>query len=449
MSSQSSQLLVFLWGVALIFSGIGTYYEPARLLHSWSVFITVIAGFGVVISPLSVRMVQLSVWIYLAAFVVQMPANPNHRWVLFLIALSFFRRLNSPIGVEELAKRAQGSLRWITVIVYLFAVLAKLNTAYLDPAKSCAANFFDQTFFLYVIGSCSLQHLSEVMAGISVIAELLLPLMLICSRSRILAVILGIVFHICLALNLTRYFANFSAAMFVLLVSWLPADCCARIHGATVRNLIPSIRIWVLALGLVVAFSLTGLVSVTEYIIARHVLFLGFAFTLLILVLRNAKIAICNDRIGQPSLLILSLALINACTPYLGIKTRSALTMYSNLRIEPGYSNHLFIPSCPDPFGLLSDRVEIVTTTHPGLQQRLKQSSSRELLYIGLCAFMACQDDLCTPTNYLEKISYSRGGVLVTHKLDQPLPNDCPPWIARKLLLFGPVGTDSERICLW
>ena len=419
------------------------------MLHVWTAFITVVAGLGLAVAPLSKRMLQVSVWSYLVAFIAQMPANPNHRWVLFFIALSFARKAHSKDGVEMLATGVRGSLRWVTVVVYLFAALAKFNTTYLDPATSCASVFSVQTFFLYWMNPTVEDNLLHLIAQLSAAAELLLPLLLIWSPSRKFGVICGVAFHIFLGLNFTRYFGNFSAAMFVLLASWLPEECCGRICAAAKRYFRAIRQVWILALALTVVLSLTTLISATEYVIARHVLFLGFSCTLLALIISSTRGVICNERVGRPNFPVLILAILNACTPYLGIKTRSGLTMYSNLRIEPGYSNHLFMPPCPDPFGFLSDRAQILETTHPRLKQRLEQSNSKELPYISLCAFMACQDDLCTPTNAKESISYRRAGVLFTHRLDQQLPVDCPPWIARKLLFFGPIGTNSERACLW
>jgi len=413
----------------------------------------VIVGLGLFMAPHSLRMLQISVWSFIAAFVAQMPANPNHRWVLFFIALSFAKRIHSIDGVGNLSTAVKGSLRWITVVVYLFAALAKLNTTYLDPTTSCASVFSTQTFFLYRMGSISHEALLVLIAHFSAIAELLIPLLLLWPRSRQLGVVCGIAFHIFLALNFTRYFGNFSAAMFVLLVSWLPEECCTQVCSFAERYLHSIIRVWVFSLMLTVVLSLAMVVSPLEHVVARHILFMGYAVSLLVLAIRSAPGVICKERVGRPSFLVLGLAILNACTPYLGIKTRSALTMYSNLRIEPDYSNHLFMPPCPDPFGYLSDRVEIVQTTHQGLRQRLEQSNAPELPYImpyiSLCAFMACQDDLCSTTNDQESIVYRRGGVPFTHKLDQELPPDCPPWIARKLLFFGPIGPNSERVCIW
>jgi hypothetical protein len=43
-------------------------------------------------------------------------------------------------------------------------------------------------------------------------------------------------------------------------------------------------------------------------------------------------------------LVALVLLVVTAVMPYVGLKTRAALTMYSNLRTEPGHWNHLLVP---------------------------------------------------------------------------------------------------------
>ena len=59
-------------------------------------------------------------------------------------------------------------------------------------------------------------------------------------------------------------------------------------------------------------------------------------------------------RVRSPILWVGIVALVlNASTPYLGIKTRAAFTMFSNLRTEPGHWNHLVIPESVRVFGWL------------------------------------------------------------------------------------------------
>jgi hypothetical protein len=54
------------------------------------------------------------------------------------------------------------------------------------------------------------------------------------------------------------------------------------------------------------------------------------------------------------------LVALNALTPYVGLKTQNAFTMYSNLQTEQGVWNHLFLPEAMRVFELQDDLVEIV-----------------------------------------------------------------------------------------
>lgn len=449
MAIYSSRVLVFLWSAALIFSGLTTYGGSEPLKITWVGLITVVSGLTLLAAPQSVLALRFSVISYLVAFIAQMPANPNHRWVLLLVALAILAKIRQIKLVDDLARETTPSLRWITLIVYFFATLAKLNSAYFDPQISCAAVFSNQTFALHGLESLNILFGSNTVAAISAVLEGLLPLVLFWHRSRKIAILIGIAFHIFLSLNLARYFGNFSSVMFVLLGSWLPEESCKRISKVIADRGMPAIRVWGAALLLLFALSLTQSVSASEFAIVRHVLFLGYALGLLFLVGFSAFGVRCPSGIGRPCISLVVLAILNGFTPYLGIKTRSAFTMYSNLRIEPGYSNHFFMPESPDLFGYLSDRVEILNTTDQGLQQRIEQSS-RELPYLSLCTYLACQDDLCRLSERSNGVvSYIRAGVKTEHALSAPLPSDCPAWMVRKLLFFAPVGSGAERGCLW
>ncbi|MFN4896382.1 MAG: hypothetical protein ACK5HO_11395 [Pseudomonadota bacterium] len=450
----SSQLIVFLWAAALVFSGLGTYYGLEGVGSSWPSLATVISGLVLLAFPRSLGAFKFSILSYLVAFAFQMPANSNHRWVLLFVALSAFVRIRSIRRIDDLAAEIGASLRWLTVVVYFFATLAKLNSAYFNPAISCASIFSLQTFSIYGVPIFSAD--SNVVALASVVVEALLPVLLIWPRSRCIAVLLGVLFHIFLSFNLVRYFGNFSCAMFVLLASWLPEQSSRRIVEIIRRRGVALFSVWLFALiGLLLA-GFARYVSPSDYVILRHVLYLIFALGLLTLTALACYRVRGMNGVGSPVLLVLALAVINGLTPYLGVKTRSALTMYSNLRIEPGYSNHFFMPPGGDPFGYLSDTVEITRASDSRLQERI-DTGATQMTYLSLCAYLACQDELCTKRESPDLIAYRRGQVFSQrHKVDSnygdartQLPADCPPWIARKLLLFGPVGPDSERLCIW
>jgi hypothetical protein len=64
----------------------------------------------------------------------------------------------------------------------------------------------------------------------------------------------------------------------------------------------------------------------------------------------------------------LALVVLNGTSQYLGLKTETAFTMYSNLRTEAGYNNHLFLPALRVA-GFQDDVVEVLETDLPELER--------------------------------------------------------------------------------
>lgn len=59
---------------------------------------------------------------------------------------------------------------------------------------------------------------------------------------------------------------------------------------------------------------------------------------------------------------------MNGLSPYLGLKTHNTCTMFSNLQVEGGRTNHLFMPAW-QPFGYLRDGVLIVDSDLPCIRE--------------------------------------------------------------------------------
>jgi hypothetical protein len=106
------------------------------------------------------------------------------------------------------------------------------------------------------------------------------------------------------------------------------------------------------------------------------------------------------------------------------------------------------MPASADIFGYLGDSVTIISSSD---EEFLKNAppGDKELPYISLCTYLARMDG--TPSSPTPKttVTFRRHGIEVTASQGDPLPKDCPPWIARKLLLFGAVGPGSDLECRW
>lgn len=449
MGKYQRQTIAFLWALAVVVSFNSASPLPLNLSVQWTALLANICAVILLVRPDSVRCLQVSIVSYLLTAFTIMPSIPNHRVVLLFAGVAI---LVGTLRSSPLSQKTIANLKWLTIVVYIFAVLAKCNYDYLHAEVSCASRFFSEALELHglaVSGYAVGANEPSLVGYWSLIAECFILILLLPVRTRGIAVVLGILFHICLATHYAKYFANFSSAMFLLLFAWLSEEQCQRIEARYLRDRRGLLVFWVLLLYGALAACALGAIDVSSWMIVRYALWLILSAFLLFVVARGVTTTpIKNDNrvLGVPSLLFVMVAILNGLSPYLGIKTRAGFSMYSNLRIEPDYSNHIFMPTSLDLAGYLSDTVRIVETRDQTLLRQIGAMTER-LPYISICAYIAEMDD--GPRGEDATVSYERNGQLVTAQRGGALPDDCPSWIARKFLLFGPVGVGSERSCIW
>jgi hypothetical protein len=450
MGQYQARVAASLWAAALIVSFNSSADWLPDLSQGWSTLVASIVALALLARPDSIRLLQLSILSYCVSAFVIMPAIPNHRMVLLFAGLSLLPgTVRSSLSAKSIA-----NLRWLTLCVYCFAVLAKLNHDYLASDPSCASLFLTESLQLHGLLS---MHSDTHSPGVSIagwwslISEGLLVVLLLPLRSRGAGVFLGIGFHLLLATHYIKYFANFSAAMFLLLCSWLSESQCRWLWTKYLQRKNSVLLVGALALYLALLAHAAGLIGAAAWVLLRYALWSGFGWLLLIAVWKAVRYGE-SEQEGRSSLrlatsrLLVIAALVNGLSPYLGIKTRSSFSMYSNLRIEPAYSNHLFMPGSADLFGFLSDTVRVTASTDERLS-RLTPTPNERIPYLSLCAHLAAMDD--GPPDLKATVSYERGGSQLQAERGERLPEDCPNWIARKLLLFGSVGEGAERQCVW
>ena len=133
------------------------------------------------------------------------------------------------------------------------------------------------------------------------------------------------------------------------------------------------------------------------------------------------------------------LVVLNAATPYVGLKTQSAFTMYSNLQTEDGRWNHVLIPESVRVFDMQDDTVEVVRSS----DERLAEAAGDDTNLI--------EHDFRTHLSQHPKLSvtYRHEGQLVTvaRAGEDPGASDGPGLVAHKLLLFRDVPLASRNVC--
>lgn len=452
MNSAQGKILALTWAFAVLTTVNGAPGLPQGAVHAVLVMITVVLGVVLLFRPSSERCLLASAVGYGTMFLAELPAVPNHRVVLAFVALT--------LVIDRFSRREErgvvDTLRSFLFVLYVFAAFAKLNSGYLNPAVSCAAVFFRQTLEGYGLAGSALDR--SLPAGFSIwwaiVSEVLLCFVLLVRRTRLCGIIFGLIFHLTLALDYVKFFANFSATMTILLLSWLSGRESERLWQRSSKLfavVIPGSGVGMA--GIFLALHL-GVLTPIWWFVLREVLFLTVAAALiaaligLFLESRGDAAVERDHRPSSPFFIVVTLVILNGLSPYLGLKTRSAFTMYSNLSFAPGATNHLAAPPSLDLFGIIGDSVTITATEDPELQSRLAIAGP-ELPYIALCAYLEGVDDLSAAVKTPYGLSYERNGRVESARRFAPLPSDCPGWIARRLLFFGPTGHRSENVCLW
>ena len=272
------------------------------------------------------------------------------------------------------------------LLVYAVAAVAKMNTGFFNPDISWARSMSSKLAWSH---PSFLDASWSVTASIwgTVLIEVALPVLLAVRRSRMLGLMLGGAFHAVLALAGN---VPFSALALAIYVAFLPSDTPTRLRSliAARRGLGGWARRALLvgrsraAFPLAVGCWLAGAAVFTNGPAPRPVLIShGTRVLLVIAFAAGILLALGSARGGSPghgprSLRLrhpvfsagILLLVVNSLTPYVGLKTESSFTMFSNLRTEGGGWNHLFIPEAVRVFPHQDDLVRIIASNDRALQ---------------------------------------------------------------------------------
>jgi hypothetical protein len=134
------------------------------------------------------------------------------------------------------------------------------------------------------------------------------------------------------------------------------------------------------------------------------------------------------------------LALLNGLSPYLGLKTESSYTMFSNLRTEGGEWNHYLLPRQLQVFGFQDDLVSILRSNDPYLM-RLAAGGYR-LPPLELQRHIALHPDAAL-------VYETRAGRFASRRAaDDPRLTRPTHTLLTKLLIFRPVPAPERNECL-
>ena len=439
----------------------------------WLLTGLVLAAGAVIHRPASVGRPVCLATIQLLDVAYYLPVVPNHWLLTGIVSLTILGAAGAgalragPAGLQlaSLYQTLMPSVRLSAVIFYFFTFFHKLNTDFLNPDVSCAVRFFEQTLAPFAsLGLSALPGVGAAVIGATLAVELCVAVGLAVPRWRPAACLLGAGFHLLLALDAPHIFYNFSAVMFVFLWVCLPASRAAgiarqvggrdgRFHFLGGYALLVGLMGWFpTEAGLVQAFGFSGLWFAFALTLLSRAGLLG-RYNVVRLARATRRSSPCptprapiaarpGRRYAGVLLLLPALVVLNGLSPYLGLKTRTAWQMYSNLNLAAHSSNHLIVPYSLDVGGFLADTVHIVVTSDPALRTQQGRPGGR-LSWFELRRYVAQHPDVW--------LAYTRPGHPPTAfgpAAQDPALN-APLGVLGKLLIFRALGAASAGVCDW
>ena len=461
-------VFAFLWALSALFDLI----PRAAWLDSPAHFFLAASAVAVLLQPTSRLAFAVFNLLRLVAFVTDSPNTPNHQ-VLFALGSASILWTGLALAWQTTRERSGTPFRisgdtWLRafapvlraelVLLYFFAVLHKLNWAYFDPSVSCAVDTLSRLTpapFQSWIPEGETAQLLIIFGSLAVEASV--PVLLCIRRTRMWGVILGFAFHGFLGLG---YF-HFSTGVLGLCLLFLPASALegpfARLEAWRERR---PWRAWLthewvpglVALGLVLTMVEMREIDRIGYRMLRLVWLAGVVSFLVFLLGARREWSSWRGtapgrlRDGRTALLFPLLLLFLGLSPYLGLRTVPAFSMFSNLRTEGGITNHLFMPAQALRIASYQeDLVEIEAASDPELRQWARQGSVR--------VFYDLQrqiQEMAAGGETQIAIRFLRGGRRHDLGSAEENPDLAAPtaWLGRKWLSFRPVPGERPP-CSW
>ena len=284
---------------------------------------------------------------------------------------------------ERLFETFAPILRPILIFMYLFAFIAKLNYDFLNPEVSAAVKMYgDLRGRVPFLPQAPWAGYAAI--GGTVIIEAAFPLLFAFRRFWKVGLVLGLLFHLMLGTIGHRTFSALTFGMYFLFISedflttvdtvrkWIRERFAVLFkYGKPIRAAV------ILSVCLLLIMNLMRekdihipLVGLNRYLLwlAGSCMLLGFYF-----------VSIFSRSARQPAPYLVRrpvfmwipvlVMVFNGMCQYVGLKTEFSFTMYSNLRTEAGWNNHLFMPSWLKIAGYQEDIVDILDTDHDAFKK--------------------------------------------------------------------------------
>jgi hypothetical protein len=426
--------------------------DSRHAIFYWPLLLLALASLA---RPRSLSLLTCMVLVRLVEYAATTPVKSNNFTVSAFTALALVTSAlytlfaDRKLSRDKLLKAFAPVARDILLIMYFYGIFHKINSDFLNPQVSCAVALYKP-----LAGRIGLQDwpIGQYVAiyGTFVI-EFLAMALLLSRRWKFWGFAIGIPFHLIIGFTGYAFYMDFSLVCLSLYALFLPQEYFLRVNRFLAQWLTAApgslLRVGLLAVpgALFVVTLLAGPFIQDEDLSPHHAMpafaVVGGLFYLSILIfcpVTHVDRQIFAFRYANPVLVIVPLLFfLNGASPYIGFKTESSISMFSNLATEGGKSNHLLLPRPPYIFPYQADLATILSASSPALSKYI--GPNLQIVEYDLDHFLASAPDT--------DITFEKNGQTFDHV--EPTDNQYlgTNWLFRQLLAFKPVDWSQPKPC--
>lgn len=381
-------------------------------------------------------------------------------------------------GGEDFLSRFAPVMRISVVMMYVWAVIQKLNRDYFDPEVTCAGKLHIEinAYFGNILPTADWALVGAAVG--SLVFELGIPILLCFRTTRFAGFITAVGFHLWLSIHPAAGIFSFTSLILAVLVLFLPNSWgvemqkiwdkqLRKLGGGEITKGQKRAR-WMVTIVFFVTLLTQGLLyllierSYEVFHTANRIGFFAFFIW-------GIWIGVCYLLAGKrakgegdqplpnkfrPSWVLLALipTLINGTLPWIGARTQTSFSMYSNLRSE-AEGNHIFLKRV-DLFQFQTDIVEVMESSPNILAPSKKPRGIQQFANIGhrIIPWFEFRRLVSEMEGDFE-VAYRRGGKEMTlGRKEEQITGDAEafrplPLLQRKFLWFRRLETLEGPMC--
>jgi hypothetical protein len=399
--------------------------------------------------------------------------------VLLIVFIRMLAKAPTMGGGDIYLARFAPVIRVAIVIMYFWAVIQKLNWDYVNPEISCAALLHSEiAAYFGKLVPADTWALHVAIWG-SYFFEAGIPLLLVFRRTRYIGFYVAILFHLWLSIHPAAGIFSFSSLILGLLALFLPVKWGEELQALWEAQLSwlgradlrkgRKIAGWIVVLVFFVTLAVQGILYLTiaksyeVFWVANRIGWVTFFIWGLWISAnyliagwkgRGADLALPNKAKWNLAWIGLIPVIMNGFIPWMGARTQTSFSMYSNLRSE-GESNHMFLNRV-DIFQFQKDMIEVLEAKPNILDPLEKPKGIGNFANIGhrIIPFFEFRRLVSeSPEDVDLEVTYLRGGETLNlgRKNGQIYGNEAAfkplPYFQYKLMWFRRLASLEEPMC--